>query len=95
MAGEKEKPFDDFAADLMGSPFLEMLCEIVPNLEEYRAKNVNKYYREKELPYSDYVKRERYKNRVRFVDTFLGPLRKYLERSGVLRAAENNEQDIP
>lgn len=56
------------------------LKKIVENAEEYRAKNVNKYYREKELEHGGvYPVLEKYKNRVRVVDIFLEPAKILIE----------------
>lgn len=55
---------------------LTFVADIIPELEKYRAKNVNKYYREQETPDCEYVKTERYKNRVRQVDIILPALKK-------------------
>jgi len=60
--------------------------EVLPNIEEYRAKNIGKYYAEENLPYGgEYQKLEKYKNRVRVVDTFLKPLIRMLRSSGVIQ----------
>lgn len=78
-------------------PFVRFLEEVLPRLEEYRAKNVNKYYREQESPDCEYTKTERYKNRVRIVDCFLKPAKEVLTSAGVLRADGNDvdEREIP
>ena len=68
---------------------LDFLEEVLPKVEEYRAKQINKYYREKELDWGgDSGKMERYKNRVRIVDTFLGPLKKLV--TGTDSVSEKN-----
>jgi hypothetical protein len=78
------------------NPFVSFCEEAVPRLEEYRGKNVNKYYREKESPDAEYTKCERYKNRVRFVDCFLPAMKAVLKGAGVLLAAdEPDEREIP
>lgn len=49
-------------------------CAVFQNVKEYRQKQVNKYYREKELEYGgEYLKLEKYKNRVRIIDMFSEP----------------------
>jgi hypothetical protein len=68
--------------------FVRFLEGVVPNLEEYRMKNVNKYYREKESPDAEYTKMERYKNRVRFVDCILEPAKKVLREAGIMEIEE-------
>ncbi len=75
--------------------FVRFLEEAVPLLEVYRQKNVDKYYAEKNAPDSEYVKRERYKNRTRFVDCLLEPARKVLVEAGVMRAEEQDDKEIP
>ncbi|MBW8001682.1 MAG: hypothetical protein FVQ80_06630 [Planctomycetes bacterium] len=73
--------------------FLDFLGEVLPNLEEYRAKQVNKYYREKELEWGgDSTKMEKYKNRVRVVDTFLGPLKSMLTKYGPFPVITDEDQ---
>lgn len=73
--------------------FVRFLEEAVPLLEQYRATNVNKYWREKDVkPHSDYVKRERYKNRVRFVDCLLPPARKVLKEAGVMMGDDSQDE---
>lgn len=63
---------------------LGFIAEIVPKIEHYRAKNVNKYYRESEISYgADPQKLERYKNRTRLVDIFLPALKEVLLKEGV------------
>jgi 23S rRNA C2498 (ribose-2'-O)-methylase RlmM len=81
----------------MGTEPIVRLCEeILPKLEEYRSKNINKYYREKESPDCEYTKTERYKNRVRVADIFLDPIRNVLSDAGFLQAnTEPDEQEIP
>jgi len=55
---------------------VKMIEGLVPRIEQYRAKQVNKYWREKELDFGgEYQKLERYKNRVRVCDIFLPVLR--------------------
>jgi hypothetical protein len=93
MANEKQDDFSSTQPNV--DAFVGMVEEIIPRLEEYRAKNVNKYWREKELEYSDYIKREKYKHRVRWVDCFLDPLKNFLVRSGVMIKKEAEQKDIP
>ncbi len=60
----------------IGKGVAMFLDEVLPRIDSYRAKNLNKYHREKELEFSEYTKMERYKNRVRIIDIFLPALRK-------------------
>ena len=63
---------------------VSFVVDIVPKIEHYRAKNVNKYYRESEISYgADPQKLEKYKNRVRVVDIFLPGLKGILSKAGV------------
>lgn len=68
--------------------------EVLPLIEEYRQKNVNKYHRERDLEFSEYTKMERYKNRVRICDIVLLPLRQFLMNVGVLRSGTEPEETI-
>jgi hypothetical protein len=81
------------------SSAIEELAEMVPEIEEYRAKQVNKFYREKELEWGgDPVKMEGYKNRVRIVDIILPHLKSFLSRVGALPASaleRGDETQIP
>jgi hypothetical protein len=72
---------------------VKFAAAILPNLEAYRQKNVNKYHREKELEFAEYTKLERYKNRVRIVDIFLEPLRQFLKDVGMIRVEGSTEDD--
>lgn len=74
---------------------VEFVSSILPKIEEYRAKNVNKYYREAEQEYREYTKMERYKNRVRVVDIFLPSLKTFLKESGVSIHSDEVEREIP
>jgi hypothetical protein len=70
---------------------VEFISKVVNNLELYKHKNVNKYYREKELEHGgEYEKMERYKNRTRVVDIFLIPLKDFLVAHG---AGEKSKTD--
>lgn len=75
------------------------IADMVPKIDEYRAKEVNKYYREKELDWGpDAVKLQIYKNRVRVVDLFLPGLKRFLVSVGALPSSATdggNERDIP
>jgi hypothetical protein len=65
---------------------IDMMADVLPRLEAYRSKNVNKYHRESELEFREYSKMERYKNRVRQVDIILEPMKKFLTRVGRIPA---------
>lgn len=77
--------------------FVEFLESILPNIEQYRQKNVNKYYAEERLEHGgEYSVKEKYKNRVRIVDIFLAPLKEYLARAGSLPGSiTEKDQTIP
>ncbi len=63
---------------------LQFCADVLPAVEEYRQKQVNKYYREKELEYGgEFQKLERYKNRVRIVDIFLPTIKKKIVEAGI------------
>lgn len=74
----------------------QLVADVLPRLEQYRAKNVNKYHRENESPDREYTKCERYKNRVRVVDIFLDPIKTFLVNRGVIKqlATEPPENNI-
>ena len=57
---------------------------IVENLENYRNANVGKFLGEKAGDHlGDFVKLDRYKNRVRVVDCFIKPLEMILYNLGI------------
>lgn len=70
--------------------------EVLPKIEEYREKNVGKYYAEQNTEYGgEYFKMEKYKNRVRVVDIFLAPLKDMLRSAGVLPHSNERDSQIP
>jgi len=80
--------------DLLRS-FFSAVADVVPELESYRKKQVNKFYRESEIEWgADPVKLECYKNRVRVVDVFLPRLRSFLEANDFLPRGTNHDDEI-
>jgi hypothetical protein len=70
--------------------------EVIENLEDYKKKNVNKYYREEESEYCEYRKLDLYKNRSRVVDCVLGPLKSLMTACGLdSPATDASEKEIP
>jgi len=65
---------------------LKLVEDVSTELEQYRETQCRKYYAEKNTEHmGDYVKLERYKNRVRVVDCFLDPLERFLFNCGVMK----------
>lgn len=73
--------------------FIALVQDVLPKLENYRQKNVNKYWREMELEFTEYTKAERYKNRVRVVDCFIQPLQQFLVNIGASTSTTTTDQD--
>jgi hypothetical protein len=73
---------------------IEVLEEIIPKVEHFRAKNVNKYNAEKSTEYGgEYQKMEKYKTRVRVTDIFLPSLKKFVEKAKKLNETTSAKSD--
>lgn len=75
-----------------------LLSEVLPDVEAYRKRQVNKFYREKELEWGgEPVKMERYKHRVRVIDLFLPAVKKMLVKKSFITVTDEDvaERDIP
>lgn len=102
MSPEDEQRIAELVRKVIDPParndaFVEFVESVLPNVEQYRQKNVNKYYAEKNMEHGgEYSKMEKYKNRVRIVDIFLAPLKEYLKRVGSLPGSgTDQDQTIP
>ncbi len=70
---------------------VDLIEAILPSVEKYRSKQMNKYHREKEMDYGgEHSKMEKYKNRTRVVDIFLPALNKFVNDSKKIKSEKIN-----